>query len=273
MKKYKPFATANVPSLYHLLMSNPKFIKLDHSALKICISAAASFPEDSQKKLEAIIGHGKLIEAYGMTETAPLTVMNPTWGEKKLGYIGLPLPNTTIKLLDPSTGREVPCGEPGEMCVKGPQVMAGYYKQPEETAKAVDSDGFMHSGDIAVQDEAGYLKIVDRTKDMVNVSGYKVFSIKVEDILAEHPAVGEIAIIGIPDIDRPGSELVAACVKVRDGYQYDGDEKSLKENMASFARERLAAYEIPKIIEFRKEMPLTSVGKLNKKKLREDFSS
>jgi long-chain acyl-CoA synthetase len=272
MKKYKPFVTANVPSLYHLLMSNPKFSKLDHSALEICISAAASFPEDSQKKLETIIGHGKLIEAYGMTETSPLTVMNPTWGEKKLGYIGLPLPNTVIKLLDPSTGREVPCGEPGEMCVKGPVVMAGYYKQPEETARAVDSDGFMHTGDIAVQDKAGYLKIVDRTKDMVNVSGYKVFSIKVEAILAEHPAVGEIAIIGIPDIERPGSELVAAFVKVRDGYQYDGDEISLKKNIVSFARERLATYEIPKIIEFRNEMPLTSVGKLNKKKLREDFS-
>jgi long-chain acyl-CoA synthetase len=252
-------------------MSNPKFGKLDHSVLKICISAAASFPEDSQKNLENIIGHGKLIEAYGMTETSPLTAINPTWGEKKLGCIGLPLPNTVIKLLDPSTGREVPCGEPGEMCVKGPQVMAGYYKQPEETASAIDSDGFMHTGDVAVQDEAGYLKIVDRTKDMVNVSGFKVFSKKVEDILAEHPAVGEIAIIAIPDVDRPGSELVAAVVRVHEGYKYDGDEISLKETIVSFARERLATYEIPKIIEFRKELPLTNVGKLNKKKLREEF--
>ena len=272
-KKYKPFITANVPSLYHLLMSNPKFGELDHSQLKTCISAAAAFPEDAQKKLEGIIGSGKLLEAYGMTETSPLTVMNPTYGKKKLGCIGLPLPNTSLKLLDPVTGAEVAPGEAGEMCFKGPQIMKGYYRQPGETAKAVDKDGYMHTGDVAVQDEEGYLKIVDRTKDMVNVSGFKVFSKKVEDILAEHPAIEEIAIIGVPDPGKPGSELVMAFVIIAEIPPQDGDEASLKENIFTFARARLTPYEVPKVIEFRKELPLTSVGKLNKKKLREEVLS
>jgi long-chain acyl-CoA synthetase len=254
-------------------MSNPKFGELDHSHLKTCISAAAAFPEDAQKKLEGIIGSGKLLEAYGMTETSPLTVMNPTYGKKKLGCIGLPLPNTSLKLLDPVTGAEVAPGEAGEMCFKGPQIMNGYYRQPGETAKAVDKDGYMHTGDVAVQDEEGYLKIVDRTKDMVNVSGFKVFSKKVEDILSEHPAIEEIAIIGVPDPGKPGSELVMAFVIIAEIPPQDGDEASLKENIFTFARARLTPYEVPKVIEFRKELPLTSVGKLNKKKLREEVLS
>ncbi len=271
MKKYRPFLTANVPSLYHLLMSDPKFKRLDHSDLRICISAAASFPADSQKELEDIIGRGKLLEAYGMTETSPLTVMNPALGQKKLGHIGLPLPNAEIKLVNPDTGAEVGPGEPGELCVRGPFVMKAYCRQPEETKNAIDAEGYMHTGDVVVQDEEGYLRIVDRTKDMVNVSGFKVFSRKIEEILTAHPAIQEIAVIGVPDADKPGSEQVMAFIIPREGLFDEEKLAALEKDVISFARERLAPFEVPKAMEFRKELPLTSVGKLNKKALRDEI--
>jgi long-chain acyl-CoA synthetase len=272
MARYKPFFTANVPSLYHLLMENPKFKRMDHSTLKVCVTAAAAYPEDSQKKLEQIIGKGKLIEAYGMTETSPLTAMNPVMGQKKLGSIGLPLPNTDIRLVDPDTQTPVAQGEPGEICIKGPQVMQGYYKLPKETQKVMDADGYLHTGDVAVQDADGYLTIVDRTKDMINVSGFKVFSKKIEDILTDHPAIAQVAAIGFLDPKKPGSELVKAYITLDENSGFQGGEDELKASITAFAKEKLAAYEIPRDIEIRKELPLTSIGKLDKKKLRKGAS-
>ncbi len=266
--KYKPTSLVNVPSLFQLLIANPMFKKIDHSKLDTCISAAAPFPEESQKELEAVVGKGKLLEVYGMSETSPLTTMNPYRGKKKLGSIGLPLLNTDIKLLDPATGKEVKLGEPGEICAKGPQVMIGYYNKPEETKIAIDKDGYMHTGDVAVFDKEGYLRIVDRTKDMIIVGGYKVFSKKVEDILTEHPAVDLIATIGIPNPERPGSEFVKAFMTISPSYSFDGDEEKLKNDIIQFAKKKLAPYEVPKMIEIRKELPLTAVGKLDKKLLR-----
>ncbi|MBW1988163.1 MAG: AMP-binding protein [Deltaproteobacteria bacterium] len=265
--KYRPTTLVNVPSLFQLLLANPKFRQLDHSQLEVCISAASPFPEESQRELESVVGEGKLLEVYGMTETSPLTVMNPMKGEKKLGSIGLPLINTDIKLLDTTTGEPVPVGSPGEMCIKGPQVMAGYYKKPEETKKAVDEDGYMHTGDVAVFDEDGYLRIVDRTKDMIIVSGFKVFSRKVEDILAEHPAVEMIAITGRPNPERPGSELVKAFVTLGAAYK-DKDPEEVKQDIVKMAKAKLAPYEVPKEVEIREELPMTAVGKIDKKQLR-----
>ncbi len=274
IEKYRPYAMINVPSLYQLLINNPKFKTLDHSQLDACISAASPFPVESQKALEDIVGQGKLIEAYGMTETAPLTTANPFRGKKKLGSIGLPLLNTDIKLCDTSTGEPVPIGEPGEICVKGPQVMVGYFNKPEETQKAIDSEGYMHTGDVAVFDEEGYLRIVDRTKDMIIVSGFKVFSKKVEEILSEHPAIDMIATIGRENPERPGSELVAAYVTLTPAHKGKGNEETLKIDIQKFAREKLAPYEVPKTIEIRDELPLTAVGKIDKKVLkREDGSA
>ncbi len=267
--KYRPSSLVNVPSLFQLLIANPKFSELDHSNLKECICAAAPFPEESQKDLEKIVGAGKLVEVYGMTETAPLTTMNPAKGTKKLGSIGLPLINTDIKLVDPETGAEVNHGEPGEICAKGPQVMIGYYKKPEETANAIDADGYMHTGDVAVMDDEGYLRLVDRTKDMIIVGGFKVFSKKVEEILTEHPAVEMIALVGVPNPKRPGSELVKAFMTVTPGYEVD-DEDTLKSELTAFAKERLSPYEIPKVFDIRKELPQTAVGKLDKKVLRRE---
>ena len=268
LEKEKPFLIANVPSIYYMLLSNPRFKSMDHTSLEMCISAAAPFPVDSQKALESVIGKGKLIELYGMTETTAISIMNPLYGEKKLGTVGLPLPNTEVKLVDPETGEETVPGIPGEILVKSPIVMKEYFNNPEETRLALDHEGYMHTGDVAFMDENGYFTLVDRTKDMIIVSGYKVFSKKIEDLMAYHPAVEIMALIGVSNPDRPGSEMVKAYVVLAQDYDFDGDEDALKADIINYAKERLAPYEVPKHIEILKEMPLTSVGKLDKKALR-----
>lgn len=268
MKTYNPTVLVNVPSLYQILINFRKFKRLDHSKLRICMSSASPFPKESQEKLEAIIGQGKLLEIYGMTELSPVIAMNPSIGPKQLGKVGMPIQNVDLKLVDPETGEEVPLGEPGEICVKGPLVMQGYYNKPEETAKAIDKDGYMHSGDLGIMDEDGYVRIVDRTKDMINVSGFKVFSAKVEEILAKHPAIGLIALVGIPNPDRPGSEIVKAFVQMDPDFEFDGNKEALKEDIISFAKENCAPYEVPKLVEISEELPLTVVGKVDKKVLR-----
>ena len=266
--KYRPTVLVNVPSLYQMLIANPRFKTLDHSKLEACISGASSFPEESQKELEAIVGQGKLMELYGMTETSPVTTMNPARGKKKLGSVGLPIPNTDMRLKDPDTNEDVPLGQPGEICIKGPQVMQGYYKRPEETEKTIDSDGYMHTGDVAVQDEEGYLRIVDRTKDMIIVSGFKVFSRRVEEIMCEHPAIEMLATIGRANPKRPGSELVEAYVTLAPGHPLAADPEALKKDIMQFAKDKLSPYEVPKKIHILEEMPLTPIGKIDKKVLR-----
>ncbi len=268
IKKYKPKILVNVPSLYQLLLNTRKFKRLDHSNLEVCISGAAPFPVESQKQLESIVGEGKLLEVWGMTETVAVSSMNPKDGIKKLGSIGLPILNNEVKLVDHETGKVVPLGEPGEICVKGPQIMKGYYNKPEETKNAIDDDGYMHTGDVGIMDEDGYMIIVDRTKDMIIVGGFKVFSAKLEDILSKHPAIGMIATIGIPNPDRPGSEIVKAIVQLDPDFEFDGNTEALKESITKFAKENCAPYEVPKIIEISDEIPLTAVGKVDKKVLR-----
>jgi long-chain acyl-CoA synthetase len=268
IKAYNPTVLVNVPSLYQILINFKKFKRLDHSKLRTCISAASPFPKESQEKLEEIVGQGKLLELYGMTELSPVATMNPSIGKKKLGKVGLPIQNVKLKIVDPDTNEVVPLGQPGEICVTGPLVMQGYYNKPEETAKAIDKDGYMHTGDVGLMDEDGYIKIVDRTKDMIIVGGFKVFSAKVEDTLSNHPAIGMVALIGTPNPDRPGSEIVNAYIQLDPEFEFDGNEEALKEDILAFAQKELAPYEIPKKIEFSKELPLTVVGKIDKKVLR-----
>ncbi len=270
IKIYNPTVLVNVPSLYQILINFKKFKRLDHSKLRMCISAASPFPKESQEKLEAIVGLGKLLELYGMTELSPVATMNPSIGEKQLGKVGMPIQNVDLKLVDPDTGEVVPLGEPGEICVKGPLVMQGYWMKPEETAKAIDKDGYMHSGDVGIMDEDGYLRIVDRTKDMIIVGGFKVFSAKVEDNLSKHPAIGMVALVGIPNPDRPGSEIVKAFVQIDPEFEFDGNKEALKEDIISFAKENCAPYEVPKLVEISEELPLTVVGKVDKKVLRSE---
>jgi len=268
MLKYHPTNMANVPSLYQMLIENPKFKEMDHTDLGTCISAAAPFPKESQVVLENIIGKGKLLELYGMTETSPVSTMNPSRGKKKLGTVGMPFLNTHVKLVDPASGENVPLGEPGEVCVKGPLVMKGYFNKPEATDQAIDGDGYMHTGDVGIMDQEGYIKIVDRTKDMIIVGGFKVFSSKVEDILAQHPAISVLALIGVENPDRPGSEIVKAYIQLTPEATKDTGEDVLKEDIIAFARDKCSPYEVPKIIEFMDEIPLTAVGKIDKKVLR-----
>jgi long-chain acyl-CoA synthetase len=251
-----------------MLMANPTFRQMDHSHLGTCICAASPFPKESQEEFESIVGKGKILELYGMTETSPVSTMNPSRGNRKLGTIGVPFLNVDLKLVDPGTGEEVPLGEAGEICVRGPLVMQGYYNKPEETAEAVDSDGYMHTGDVAIMDEDGYMRIVDRTKDMIIVGGYKVFSSKVEDSIAKHPAIGMIALVGVDNPKRPGSEVVKGFVQLDPSYSFDGNQSALEEDIIRFARENCAPYEVPKAIEIIGEMPLTAVGKIDKKVLR-----
>lgn len=268
MVKYKVTNLVNVPSLFQMLMANPTFKEMDHSGLGTCICAASPFPKESQEEFESIIGKGKILELYGMTETSPVSTMNPMKGQRKLGTIGMPFLNTEAKLVDPGTGEEVPLGQAGEICIRGPLVMQGYSSKPEETKKAIDSDGYMHTGDVAIMDEDGYMRIVDRTKDMIIVGGYKVFSSKVEDSIAKHPAVGMIALVGVDNPKRPGSETVKGFVQLDPGYGYDGNESALQEDIIRFAKENCSPYEVPKMIEIIGEMPLTAVGKIDKKVLR-----
>lgn len=272
IKKYKPTALVNVPSLFQMLLKNPKFKTLDHSKLDTCISSASPFPVESQKELESIVGSGKLLEVYGMTETSPLSVMNPYRGIKKLGTVGLPLMNTDIKLVEVGTNKEVQIGEHGEILVKGPQLMKGYWNKPEETANTIDKNGWLHTGDVAIFDEDGYLHLVDRTKDMIIVGGFKVFSNKLENVITEHPAIEMIATIGVPNPDRPGSEFVKAFITISPDYEYDKNkEEEFKKELIEWVKKKVAPYEVPKFIEIRDELPLTLVGKVDKKELRSEI--
>jgi len=270
MARYRPTSLINVPSLYMMLMGEPGFRKLDFSNLKFCISGAAPFPADGIEELERVIGANKLIEVYGMTETSPIITMNPRRGKKKVGTVGLPVQSTRVKLVDLETGtREVPLGEEGEIIAQGPQVMKGYLNKPDETEcvlRELQGERWLYTGDVARMDEEGYVTIVDRTKDMLNVGGFKVFSREVEERLYDHPTIELCAIVGVPNPRRPGSELVKLVVQLGQAYK-DGSKEDIKEDILSFAREHLSPYKIPKVIEFMDKLPLTPVGKVDKKAL------
>ena len=265
LKKYRPSFFVNVPTVFFEMMKKPEFRALDlKSHLKWCLSAAAPFPAENIKELEAIIGEGNFIELYGMTEMSPVMTCNPLKGKKKPGSIGMPLSDTDVKLIDPETKMPPKVGEPGEIVIRGPQIMRGYYNQPTETANAV-RDGWMHTGDVARMDEDGYFYLVDRLKDMVIVSGFKVFTREVDEVLAKHPDVLMAATIGMPDPERPGSERVGCAIVLREGVEKSDTEK---EKIRAFLKEHVAPYKMPRVIEFMNELPTSGVGKILKRELR-----
>jgi len=271
IKKYHPTTMTNVPSLYQMLMETPEFASLDFSMCKAFLSGAAPFAVESILAFEEIVGKGKVMEVYGMTETSPITVMNPLHGTKKIGSVGIPVQSTRIKLVDIETGtQEVGVEEEGELIVNGPQVMKGYLNKPEETDHTIrdfQGEKWLYTGDVARMDEDGYFSIADRVKDMLIVGGYKVFSREVEEKLYKHPAVEFCAIVGLPHPGRPGSEIVKAVIQVPAGYK--GEEPaSIEKDIIAFCKENMAPYKIPKIVEFVDEIPLTAVGKVDKKALR-----
>ncbi len=271
IRDHRPSIYANVPTLYQMLMDDPEFKKLDFSSAKIFVSGAAPFPVESIRAFESTVGLGKVVEVYGMTETSPIISGNPLKGEKKIGSVGVPVSNTFVRIVDVEDGGTVtPVNTPGEIIVRGPQVMKGYHGNPKETTHALrphDGDIWLHTGDIARMDEDGYLYIVDRSKDMINVGGFKVFSREVEETLHQHPAVDFCAVIGIPDPARPGSDLVKAVIQLTVESK-SSDAGILKEDIIVFCRENMAPYKVPKLVEFIDQIPLTPVGKVDKKSLR-----
>ncbi|UCC20594.1 MAG: AMP-binding protein [Promethearchaeota archaeon] len=263
--EYHPTFMANVPTLYLMLLKNRKFKKADLSSFKLYVSGAAPFPAESIREFENIVGKHKLLEVYGMTEASPIVTLNPYIGTRKIGTVGIPVSNTEVKIVNVSDkSKEVPLNEPGEIIIKGPQIFKGYWNKPEETNNAL-KDGWFYSGDVGIMDEDGYIKIVDRTKDMIIVSGYKVFSVEVDNKMNKHPAIELCSCIGIPDPDRPGSEIVKLFVLLKKGYEAS---ENIKTDILKYAQENLAKYKIPKIIEISDQLPLTAVGKIDKKALR-----
>ena len=207
---------------------------------------------------------------YGLTETSPIITALPRYGTKKPGSAGIPFPDTEIKIVDPGSGAVMPFGEAGELIVKGPQVFTkGYFKKPEETANAL-RDGWFRTGDIAKMDEEGYFFIVDRLKDMVNVSGYKVFTRELDDVICEYPDVYMGATVGIPDPERPGSEIVASAIVLKPGIEKSDAEKA---RIVAYLKGKVAPYKVPKKLEFMDELPTSAVGKVLKRELRSKFKS
>ncbi|UYZ12536.1 long-chain fatty acid--CoA ligase [Brevibacillus sp. WF146] len=258
--KTKPTLFPGAPTMYIGLINHPDLPKYDLSSIAACVSGSAPLPVEVQRRFEELTG-GRLVEGYGLTEASPVTHSNPIWGKRISGSIGLPWPDTDCRIVDPSTGEELPQGEIGELAVKGPQVMLGYWNRPEETA-AVLRDGWLLTGDMGYMDADGYFYVVDRKKDMIIAGGYNIYPREVEEVLFEHPAVQEAAVIGVPDPYR--GETVKAFIVLKEGAQVSEEE------LERHCRQRLAAYKIPRIYEFRKELPKTMVGKVLRRQLLEE---
>jgi long-chain acyl-CoA synthetase len=257
-----PFSIiTGVNTLYNALLQDPGFAKLDFSHLKWAGAGGMALQAATAQRWHEVTG--KFVqEGYGLTETSPVVSMQPTGTESVYtGTIGLPLPSTEVAIRDES-GRDLPHGEPGELCVRGPQVMKGYWQRPEATEQVMYPDGFLRTGDIATMDQGGFLRIVDRKKDMILVSGFNVFPNEVENVVTLHPDVVEAACIGVPD--PKSTEAVKIFVVAREGSGLDAAK------VIAWCRENLTAYKVPKHVEFRKELPKTNVGKILRRALRDE---
>ena len=260
MQKYRPTMLPGVPTLFVALINDPRLPKLDLSALWACISGSAPLPLEVRDRFEALSGC-TMMEGYGLTEAAPVTHFNPVRGRRPAGSMGIPLPSTQAKVVDQETGaRELPPGEVGELVIQGPQVMAGYWQNPEETAMVL-RDGWLYTGDLARMDEDGYFYIVERKKDLIIAGGYKIYPREVEEVLYQHPGVKEAAALGVPDAYR--GETVKVVVVLQDGVTLAAAD------IEAHCRRWLAVYKVPKIIEFRSELPKSAVGKVLRRALRE----
>jgi long-chain acyl-CoA synthetase len=257
--KHKFNVITGVNTLFNALLNHPDFAKLDFSSLRITIGGGMAVQKAVAERWQKVTGRA-LLEAYGLTETSPGVCINPLDLKTYSGSIGLPLPSTEIELRD-DAGKAVGVGEIGELCVRGPQVMKGYWQRPEETAKVIGPDGFFATGDIAKVDEKGFVFIVDRKKDMVLVSGFNVYPNEVEAVIAVHPGVLECAVIGVPD--EKSGEAVKLFVVKKDSALTESDVRR-------HCEENLTAYKCPKHIEFRQELPKTNVGKILRRALRDE---
>jgi long-chain acyl-CoA synthetase len=259
LRRKKPTILPGVPTLFTALLQSSRLRRSDLDSLSFCISGGASLAAELRNRFQEFSGC-RLVEGYGLSETSPVVTLNPLNGTEKDGSIGQPLPLTVISIRnldDPKI--EMPLGEPGEICVQGPQVMKGYWNRPEET-EAVFIDGFLRTGDVGYVDSDGFVFIIDRIKDLINVSGFKVYPRQVEEAIYSHPAVSEVTVIGVPDPYR--GEAPKAFVKLKEGHELT--QEALMRHLST----KLSRMEIPSAIEFRDSLPKTLIGKLSKKELR-----
>lgn len=257
MKKHHFTLMSGVNTLFNGLLNHPDFQKLDFSKVKMSVAGAMALQTAVSKRWKQVT-NSLIVEGYGLTETSPVACCNPIDGRDKVGTIGLPLPSTNIKLVD-DNDQEVTAGQPGEICVFGPQVMQGYWNRPDETAKVL-KNGWLYTGDIATVDEDGYFKIVDRKKDMILVSGFNVYPNEVEEVIATHPGVLEVAAVGVPN-DATGEAVKVFVVKK--------DPNLTPDDVIQHARKSLTAYKVPKQVAFKDELPKTNVGKILRRALRD----
>lgn len=258
--KQKPTLFPGAPTIYIGLLNHPKLNKYDLSSIKACISGSAPLPIEIQDQFEKATG-GRLVEGYGLTETAPVTHANFVWTKRINGSIGVPWPDTDSKIIDLETSEEAEIGEIGEIIIKGPQVMKGYWNNPDETEKVL-KDGWLYTGDLGYMDENGYFYIVDRKGDMIIAGGFNIYPRDIEEVLYEHEAVQEAVVVGVSDSYR--GETVKAFVVKRPGAHLT------EEILDEYCREHLAAYKVPKAYEFREELPKTAVGKVLRRLLIEE---
>jgi long-chain acyl-CoA synthetase len=256
--KQKPTLFPGAPTIYIGIINHPDVDKYDLSSIRACISGSAPLPVEVQQQFEYKTG-GKLVEGYGLTETSPVTHANFVWGGEKVnGSIGVPWPDTDAKIYNMETGEEAPIGEVGEIAVKGPQIMKGYWNNEEETANVL-KEGWFFTGDLGYMDEEGYFYVVDRKKDMIIAGGFNIYPREVEEVLYEHEGIAEAVVAGIPDPYR--GETVKAYVVLKEGYDLSEDE------LNEYCRKNLAAFKVPRLYEFRSELPKTAVGKILRRQL------
>jgi long-chain acyl-CoA synthetase len=259
--KHHPTLFPGVPTMYVAFNNFPGLEKYDVSSIRACISGAAGLPVEVQKRFQELTG-ARLVEGYGLSEASPVTHANPVYGKNKIGTIGLPWPDTEARIVDLDTGtQDLPVGEAGELIIRGPQVMKGYWNMPEETAIAL-REGWLYTGDIARMDEEGYFQIVDRKKDMIIAGGFNIYPRDVEEVLYEHPKVKETVVAGIPDPYR--GETVKAYIVLKEG------ETATEEEIIEFCKGEIARYKVPTAVEFRTELPKTIIGKILRRMLVEE---
>ena len=260
IKKHRPTFVPGVPTMFVGMLADPEFRQLDFSSVKGFFSGAAPLAADTIRDLKELTG-STMCEVYGSAETAPFATVTPWGGEVKPGTVGIPIPDTDVKIVDiANPDKELALGEEGEIAIKGPQIMMGYYNKPEETAKVMFGEWFL-SGDIGKFDEDGYLSIVDRKKDMIIAGGYNIYPVELDDVLMGHPKILEACTIGIPHDYR--GETVKAFIVVKEGQELTEDE------VVTYCKKNLAAYKVPKVIEFIDELPKSAVGKILRRKLKE----
>ena len=263
-----------VPTLTQLLMDDPLFRQIDFSSLKFFISGGAPISIELLNRLKTIVPEDRVVEIYGMTETTACSTMNPRYGTKKLGSVGVPVPNAKVKIVSTEDRiTEVPVGESGEFIISGPMVMKEYLRNPEATREStieIDGDAYLLTGDVLRMDEDGYLYVTDRSKDMMLVGGYNVYSREIEDVLYEIEEIECCAVVGSPNPERQGSDLVTAVIQLRKGDEYRKEDVMGK--VSALCRAKLAPYKQPKIVKFTATIPVTSVGKVDKKAIRQQYS-